>query len=541
MAKKLVFSEDARLQLLAGVDQLAKAVKATLGPKGRTVVLEKTFGPPIITKDGVSVAKEIVLPDPIENAGAQMVKEAASKTNDQAGDGTTTATVLAHAILTEAYRRIANGANPMDLKRGIDIAVKDVVEYLNEVAVEVKDNNEIAQVATISANNDKSIGDMIAAAMDRVGKDGVITVEEGKTAETTLEIVEGMEFDKGYLSPYFVTNEKMQAELSNPFILLYEKRISATKDILSLLESVMQMDRSIVIIAEDIDGEALSTLVVNKVRGNLKVVAVKAPGFGEKRLAMLEDIAVLTGATVITEKVGLSLDDVTLEHLGTCEKLIAHKDKTTIVNGYGDSEDVQIRIEALKNEIESCPSDYDREKLHERLAKMIGGVAVIKIGAGSEIEMKEKKDRLDDALNATKAAVQEGIVPGGGVTLAKYKNTRTIEGIENEDQQAGVEIIRKAIQSPFNAIIENAGLIPGVIRDRIEFTDNLNTHPKIENIGFNARTGDIVDMLAEGIVDPVKVTRTALETAASVAGTMLTTECVVVEIPNKNDETSNNI
>ena len=312
MAKKLVFSEDARLQLLAGVDQLAKAVKATLGPKGRTVVLEKTFGPPIITKDGVSVAREIVLPDPIENAGAQMVKEAASKTNDQAGDGTTTATVLAHAILTEAYRRIANGANPMDLKRGIDIAVKDVVEYLNEVAVEVKDNNEIAQVATISANNDKAIGDMIAAAMDRVGKDGVITVEEGKTAETTLEIVEGMEFDRGYLSPYFVTNEKMQAELSNPFILLYEKRISATKDVLSLLESVMQMDRSIVIIAEDIDGEALSTLVVNKVRGNLKVVAVKAPGFGEKRLAMLEDIAVLTGATVITEKVGLSLDDVTL-------------------------------------------------------------------------------------------------------------------------------------------------------------------------------------------------------------------------------------
>jgi chaperonin GroEL len=540
MAKKLVFSEDARLQLLAGVDQLAKAVKATLGPKGRTVVLEKTFGPPIITKDGVSVAREIVLPDPIENAGAQMVKEAASKTNDQAGDGTTTATVLAHAILTEAYRRIANGANPMDLKRGIDIAVKDVVEYLNEIAVEVKDNNEIAQVATISANNDKSIGDMIAAAMDRVGKDGVITVEEGKTAETTLEIVEGMEFDRGYLSPYFVTNEKMQAELSNPFILLYEKRISATKDVLSLLESVMQMDRSIVIIAEDIDGEALSTLVVNKVRGNLKVVAVKAPGFGEKRLAMLEDIAVLTGATVITEKVGLSLDDVTLEHLGTCEKLIAHKDKTTIVNGYGDSEDVQIRIEALKNEIESCPSDYDREKLHERLAKMIGGVAVIKIGAGSEIEMKEKKDRLDDALNATKAAVQEGIVPGGGVTLAKYKNTRTFNDIENEDQSAGVEIIRKAIQAPFNAIIENAGLIPGVIRDRIEFAENLQNQ-KMLNIGFNARTGVIVDMLAEGIVDPVKVTRTALETAASVAGTMLTTECVVVEIPNKNDETSNNI
>ena len=540
MAKKLVFSEDARKQLLSGVDQLAKAVKATLGPKGRTVVLEKSFGPPIITKDGVSVAREIALEDPIENAGAQMVKEAASKTNDQAGDGTTTATVLAHAILTEAYRRIANGANPMDLKRGNDLAVKDVVDYLNDVAVEVKDNNEIAQVATISANNDTSIGDMIAAAMDRVGKDGVITVEEGKSSETTLEIVEGMEFDKGYLSPYFVTNEKMQAELSNPFILLYDKRISATKDILSLLESVMQMDRSIVLIAEDVDGEALSTLVVNKVRGNLKVVAVKAPGFGEKRLAMLEDIAVLTGATVITEKVGLSLDDVTLEHLGTCQMIVAHKDKTTIINGYGDSEDVQARIEALKIEIDACPSDYEREKLHERLAKMIGGVAVIKIGAGSEIEMKEKKDRLDDALNATKAAVQEGIVPGGGITLAKYGNTRTIAGVENEDQTAGVEIIRKAIQAPFNAIIENAGLIPGVIRDRIEFAENLQNQ-KMLNIGFNARTGVIVDMLAEGIVDPVKVTRTALETAASVAGTMLTTECVVVEIPNKNDETSNNI
>lgn len=541
MAKKLVFSEDARKQLLSGVDQLAKAVKATLGPKGRTVVLEKTYGPPIITKDGVSVAREIVLEDPIENAGAQMVKEAASKTNDQAGDGTTTATVLAHAILTEAYRRIANGANPMDLKRGIDLAVKDVVDYLNDVAVEVKDNNEISQVATISANNDTSIGGMIAAAMDRVGKDGVITVEEGKTAETTLEIVEGLEFDKGYLSPYFVTNEKMQAELSNPLILLYDKRISSTKEILSLLESVMQMDRSIVLIAEDIDGEALSTLVVNKVRGNLKIVAVKAPGFGEKRLAMLEDIAVLTGATVITEKVGLSLDDVTIDHLGTCEKIIAHKDKTTIVNGYGEAENVQARIEALKVEIDACVSDYEREKLHERLAKMVGGVAVIKIGAGSEIEMKEKKDRLDDALNATKAAVQEGIIPGGGVTLSKYGNQRKIDGVENEDQLAGVEIIRKAVQAPFNAIIENAGLNSDVIRERIAFTEGLNTHPPMLNIGFNARTGVVVDMLAEGIVDPVKVTRTALETAASVAGTMLTTECVVVEIPNKNDEASNNI
>ena len=541
MAKKLVFSEDARLQLLAGVDQLAKAVKATLGPKGRTVVLEKSYGPPIITKDGVTVAKEIVLEDPIENAGAQMVKEAASKTNDLAGDGTTTATVLAHAILTDAYRRIANGANPMDLKRGIDLAVKDVVNYLNDIAVEVKDKNEIAQVATISANNDASIGDMIAAAMDRVGKDGVITVEEGKSSETTLEIVEGMEFDKGYLSPYFVTNEKMQAELSHPFILLYDKRISATKDILSLLESVMQLDRSIILVAEDIDGEALSTLVVNKVRGNLKVVAVKAPGFGEKRLAMLEDIAVLTGATVITEKVGLSFDDLTIEHLGSCEKVIVHKDKTTIVNGYGDSEDVQTRIEALKIEIDACQSDYDKEKLHERLAKMIGGVAVIKIGAGSEIEMREKKDRLDDALNATKAAVQEGIVPGGGITLAKYGNTRVINCIENDDQLAGVEIIRKALQAPFNTIIENAGLSSEVIRNNIAFTETLNTHPKMLNVGFNTRTGVIVDMLAEGIVDPVKVTRTALEAAASVAGTMLTTECVVVEIPNKNDETSNNI
>ena len=540
MAKKLIFSEDARLQLLLGVDQLAKAVKATLGPKGRTVVLEKSFGSPIITKDGVTVAKEIVLQDPIENAGAQMVKEAASKTNDQAGDGTTTATVLAHAILTEAYRRIANGANPMDLKRGIDLAVKDVVEYLIDKSVAVKDNNEIAQVATISANNDKSIGDMIAAAMDRVGKDGVITVEEGKTAETTLEIVEGIEFDKGYLSPYFVTNDKMQAEISDPFILLYDKRISATKDILSLLESVMQMDRSIVIIAEDIDGEALSTLVVNKVRGNLKVVAVKAPGFGEKRLAMLEDIATLTGATVITDKIGISLDEVTLEHLGHAERIISHKDKTTIVNGYGDADVVQQRIEVLKNEIEACPSDYDREKLHERLAKMVGGVAVIKIGAGSEIEMKEKKDRLDDALNATKAAVQEGIIPGGGITLAKYVNENRTIVTENDDQDAGVNIIRKAVLSPFNTIIENAGLTPEVIRDRIATAETLDTFPKMFNVGFNARTSTIVDMLAEGIVDPVKVTRIALETAASVAGTMLTTECVIVEIPTENDKASNN-
>ena len=540
MAKKLIFSEDARLQLLLGVDQLAKAVKATLGPKGRTVVLEKSFGSPIITKDGVTVAKEIVLQDPLENAGAQMVKEAASKTNDQAGDGTTTATVLAHAILTEAYRRIANGANPMDLKRGIDLAVKDVVEYLIDKSVAVKDNNEIAQVATISANNDKSIGDMIAAAMDRVGKDGVITVEEGKTAETTLEIVEGIEFDKGYLSPYFVTNDKMQAEISDPFILLYDKRISATKDILSLLESVMQMDRSIVIIAEDIDGEALSTLVVNKVRGNLKVVAVKAPGFGEKRLAMLEDIATLTGATVITDKIGISLDEVTLEHLGHAERIISHKDKTTIVNGYGDADVVQQRIEVLKNEIEACPSDYDREKLHERLAKMVGGVAVIKIGAGSEIEMKEKKDRLDDALNATKAAVQEGIIPGGGITLAKYVNENRTIVTENDDQDAGVNIIRKAVLSPFNTIIENAGLTPEVIRDRIATAETLDTFPKMFNVGFNARTSTIVDMLAEGIVDPVKVTRIALETAASVAGTMLTTECVIVEIPSENDKASNN-
>ena len=540
MAKKLIFSEDARLQLLLGVDQLAKAVKATLGPKGRTVVLEKSFGSPIITKDGVTVAKEIVLQDPIENAGAQMVKEAASKTNDQAGDGTTTATVLAHAILTEAYRRIANGANPMDLKRGIDLAVKDVVEYLIDKSVAVKDNNEIAQVATISANNDKSIGDMIAAAMDRVGKDGVITVEEGKTAETTLEIVEGIEFDKGYLSPYFVTNDKMQAEISDPFILLYDKRISATKDILSLLESVMQMDRSIVIIAEDIDGEALSTLVVNKVRGNLKVVAVKAPGFGEKRLAMLEDIATLTGATVITDKIGISLDEVTLEHLGHAERIISHKDKTTIVNGYGDADVVQQRIEVLKNEIEACPSDYDREKLHERLAKMVGGVAVIKIGAGSEIEMKEKKDRLDDALNATKAAVQEGIIPGGGITLAKYVNENRTIVTENDDQNAGVDIIRKAVLSPFNTIIENAGLTPEVIRDRIATAETLDTFPTMFNVGFNARTSTIVDMLAEGIVDPVKVTRIALETASSVAGTMLTTECVIVEIPSENDKASNN-
>ncbi len=541
MAKKLIFSEEARLQLLSGVDQLANAVRSTLGPKGRTVVLEKSFGPPVITKDGVTVAKEIVLVDPVENAGAQMVKEAASKTNDQAGDGTTTATVLAHAILTEAYRRIANGANPMDLKRGIDIAVKDVIDYLNTIAVDVKDSNEISQVAAISANNDTSIGDMISMAMERVGKDGVITVEEGKTAETTLEIVEGMEFDKGYLSPYFVTNEKMQAEISNPYILLYDKRISVTKDILSLLESIMQMDRELIIIAEDVDGEALSTLVVNKVRGNLKVVAVKAPGFGDKRLSLLEDIATLTGATVITEKIGLSLDDVTIDHLGTAERVIVSKDKTTIVNGKGDSDNLQIRIESLKNEIESCTSDYDKEKLHERLAKMAGGVAVIKIGAGSEIEMREKKDRLDDALNATKAAVQEGIVLGGGIALTKYNDSNRIISTENMDQHAGVEIIRAAVQAPFNAIIRNAGLSPEVIRERIMITENHAVHPLKSNVGFNARTGQIVDMLTEGIIDPVKVTRIALETAASVAGTMLTTECVVVEIPDNNDKTSHNI
>ena len=527
MAKKLIFGADARLELMKGVEQLSDAVKSTLGPKGRTVVIEKSFGGPHITKDGVTVAKEIELEDPIQNAGAQMVKEAASKTNDEAGDGTTTSTVLAHAILKEGYKKIANGANPIELKRGIDKTVSKVVEYLKHESRPVSGNDEIAQVGTISANNDASIGKMIAEAMDKVGQNGVITVEEGKTAETQLDVVEGMRFDRGYASPYFVTNsEKMTAELDDPFILLYDRKISNMKDILPLLEQTMGMDRTMLIIAEDVDGEALSTLVVNKVRGTLKVATVKAPGFGAKRIEQLEDMAVLIGATVITQKVGLSLEDATLEHLGTAGRVIITKNDTTIVNGHGSEEAVQERIKDVASQIESSDSEYDKEQLQSRLAKLSGGVAVIRIGAGSEIEMKEKKDRLDDALNATKAAVEEGIIAGGGTILRGYQHFED-DIYENEDQTLGRDIVLKACKAPFESILENAGLNPEVIWNKI-VTHNANG----TEAGHDVRTETVLeDMVDVGIIDPVKVTRIALEKAASVAGTMLTTECVITDIP----------
>ena len=526
MAKKLIFGADARLELMKGVEQLNNAVKSTLGPKGRTVVIEKSFGGPHITKDGVTVAKEIELEDPIQNAGAQMVKEAASKTNDEAGDGTTTSTVLAHAILKEGYKKIANGANPIELKRGIDKTVSKVIEYLKDESRPVSGNDEIAQIGTISSNNDSSIGKMIAEAMDKVGQNGVITVEEGKTAETQLDVVEGMRFDRGYSSPYFVTNsEKMTAELDDPFILLYDRKISNMKDILPLLEQTMGMDRTMLIIAEDVEGEALSTLVVNKVRGTLKVATVKAPGFGAKRIEQLEDMAVLIGATVITQKVGLSLEDATLDHLGTAGRVIITKNDTTIVNGHGNEESVQERIKDVASQIDSSDSEYDKEQLQARLAKLSGGVAVIRIGAGSEIEMKEKKDRLDDALNATKAAVEEGIIAGGGTILRGYQHFED-EIYENEDQILGRDIILKACKAPFESILENAGLNAEVVWNKVVTTGDGTSS------GYDVRTETVLeDMVDVGIIDPVKVTRIALEKAASVAGTMLTTECVITDIP----------
>ncbi len=528
MAKKIVFGEDARVELLNGVEQLANAVKSTLGPKGRTVVIEKQTGSPSITKDGVSVAREIELEDPFENAGAQMVKEAAAKTNDEAGDGTTTATVLAHSILKEGFKKIANGANPIEIKRGIDKTVDKVVEYLEERARPVSGNDEIANIGTISANNDNVIGSLIAEAMDRVGQNGVITVQEGKTAETELEVVEGMRFDRGYSSPYFVTNnDKMITELENPFVLLYDKKISQMKDVLPLLEQTMKLSRPMLIISEDVDGEALSTLVINKVRGTLKVATVKAPGFGTKRIEQLEDIAVLIGATVITDKVGLSLEEATIEHLGSAEKITISKDDTTIVNGNGISEAVQNRIEHIISQIKTCESDYEKEKLQERLAKLSGGVAVIRIGAGSEIEMKEKKDRLDDALNATKAAVEEGIIAGGGIALRGYHHFDD-DIFENEDQKLGRDIVLKACKAPFEAILENAGRNAEVIWELIRpFNKN-------GRAGYDVRKEIVLeDMVEKGIIDPVKVTRVALQKAASVAGTMLTTECVVTIIPKE--------
>ena len=479
MSKKLNFGADARSEMLKGVKQLADAVSATLGPKGRTVVLEKEYGSPVVTKDGVSVAKEISLEDPVQNAGAQMVKEAASKTNDEAGDGTTTATVLAYAILKEGFKKIANGANPIELKRGIDKTVTSVVEYLKDHSKPITGNDEIAQVGTISSNNDTAIGGIIAKAMEEVGNDGVITVEEGKTAETELELVEGMQFDRGYLSPYFVTNtNKMETELEDAYLLIIDKKISNMKDLLPILEQTVQTDKPVVIIAEDIEGDALSTLVVNKIRGSLKVAAIKAPGYGDKRKEYLNDIAILTGGTVISTDHGHDLETATLELLGTASKVVITKDNTTIINGGGTKEAITDRVESIKGQIESNPSDYESEKLQERLAKLSGGVAIIKIGAGSEIEMKEKKDRIDDALNATKAAVQEGIIAGGGTVLRGYQHFED-DIYENEDQILGR------------------------------------------------------DMVEAGIVDPVKVTRIALEKAASVAGTMLTTECVVTNIPKE--------
>jgi chaperonin GroEL len=528
MAKKIDFNVSARDGLKRGVDALANAVKVTLGPKGRNVVIDKKFGAPIVTKDGVTVAKEIELVDPVENMGAQMVKEVASKTADIAGDGTTTATVLAQAIVTAGLKNVAAGANPMDLKRGIDKAVKTAVLKLNELAIPVgDDNSKIEQVATISANNDSAIGSLIAEAMKRVGKDGVITVEEAKGTETTVDVVEGMQFDRGYLSAYFVTNtEKMEAELEGAFILIYDKKISSMKDLLPILEKVVQTGKPLVIIAEDIEGEALATLVVNRIRGSLKIAAVKAPGFGDRRKEMLQDIAILTGGTVISEEQGRKLDDATIEDLGRAEKISINKDNTVIVNGAGAKENIQARIHQIKVQIENTTSDYDREKLQERLAKLSGGVAVLYIGAATEVEMKEKKDRVDDALHATRAAVEEGIVPGGGVSFIRaIAALADLKGL-NEDENTGIQIVRRSLEEPLRQIVANAGGEGSIVVQRVmEGKDDF---------GYNARTDVYENLIAAGVVDPKKVSRVALENAASIGGMILTTECVLSEI--KEDE-----
>ena len=528
MAKKIDFNVSARDGLKRGVDALANAVKVTLGPKGRNVVIDKKFGAPQVTKDGVSVAKEIELVDPVENMGAQMVKEVASKTADIAGDGTTTATVLAQAIVTAGLKNVAAGANPMDLKRGIDKAVKSAVLKLNELAIPVgDDNSKIEQVATISANNDSAIGSLIAEAMKRVGKDGVITVEEAKGTETTVDVVEGMQFDRGYLSAYFVTNtEKMEAELEGAFILIYDKKISSMKDLLPVLEKVVQTGKPLVIIAEDIEGEALATLVVNRIRGSLKIAAVKAPGFGDRRKEMLQDIAILTGGTVISEEQGRKLDDATLEDLGRAEKISINKDNTVIVNGAGAKENISARIHQIKVQIENTTSDYDREKLQERLAKLSGGVAVLYIGAATEVEMKEKKDRVDDALHATRAAVEEGIVPGGGVSFIRaIAALADLKGL-NEDENTGIQIVRRSLEEPLRQIVANAGGEGSIVVQRVmEGKDDF---------GYNARTDVYENLIAAGVVDPKKVSRVALENAASIGGMILTTECVLSEI--KEDE-----
>ncbi|MFM2428745.1 MAG: hypothetical protein RL012_629 [Bacteroidota bacterium] len=526
MAKTILFGSEAREKLKKGVDTMANAVKLTLGPKGRNVILDKKFGAPSITKDGISVAKEIDLKDPIENMGAQLVKEVASKTADSAGDGTTTATLLAQSIFTNGIKNVAAGANPMDLKRGIDKAITAVVEQLKKNSKPISGSKEIEQVATISANNDSMIGKMIADAMDKVGKDGVITVEEAKGTATEVKVVEGMEFDRGYLSPYFVTNtEKMEAELENPYILVYDKKISSMKELLPLLESVSQTGKPLLIIAEDVDGEALATLVVNKIRGSLKVAAVKAPGFGDRRKAMLEDIAVLTGGTVISEERGYKLENATLDYLGTAEKVNMDKENTVIVNGSGKKEDIQARINQLKVQIENTTSDYDKEKLQERLAKLSGGVAILYIGAATEVEMKEKKDRVDDALHATRAAVQEGIVPGGGVALVRTMGVLASVQVDNEDQTTGVAIVAAALEAPLRTIVANAGGEGSIVLQRVKEGK--------EDFGYNARTGEYENLYKSGVIDPTKVTRLALENAASIASLLLTTECVVAEDPEE--------
>ena len=526
MAKNITFDAEARHKIKSGVDKLANAVKVTLGPKGRNVIIDKKFGAPTITKDGVSVAKEIELKDAIENMGAQLVKEVASKTADQAGDGTTTATVLAQAIYTAGIKNVAAGANPMDLKRGIDKAVHAVVENLRSQSKKIENSSEIAQVGTISANNDAEIGKMIADAMDKVGKDGVITVEEAKGTETEVKTVEGMQFDRGYLSPYFVTNpEKMEAEFDNPFILIYDKKVSTMKELLPVLEQVVQTGKGLVIISEDVDGEALATLVVNKLRGSLKIAAVKAPGFGDRRKAMLEDIAILTGGTVISEERGYKLENATLDYLGTAEKVIIDKDNTTLVNGAGQKDDIVARVNQIKSQMETTTSDYDKEKLQERLAKLSGGVAILYIGASTEVEMKEKKDRVDDALHATRAAVEEGIVAGGGVALIRALDALNNIDVYNADEQTGVSIIKTALEAPLRTIVANAGGEGSVVVQAVREGK--------ADYGYNARDDRYENMFAAGIIDPTKVTRLALENASSIAGLLLTTECVVSEEPSE--------
>ncbi|MBM4157594.1 MAG: chaperonin GroEL [Ignavibacteria bacterium] len=527
MSSKLIhYNAEARAALMKGVDKLANAVKVTLGPKGRNVLLDKKFGAPTVTKDGVTVAKEIELEDAVENMGAQMVKEVASKTSDVAGDGTTTATVLAQAIFREGLKNVTGGANPMDLKRGIDQAVEAIVKGLKDLSQPIKDNKEIAQVGSISANNDKAIGELIANAMDKVGKDGVITVEEAKGTDTTLDVVEGMQFDRGYLSPYFVTNaDSMEAELEDPYILIHDKKISSMKDLLPILEKIAQAGKSLLIIAEDVEGEALATLVVNKLRGTLKVCAVKAPGFGDRRKAMLEDIAVLTKGTVISEEQGYKLENATVSYLGSAKRVVIDKDNTTIVEGAGDTKEIKKRINEIKAQIEKTTSDYDKEKLQERLAKLSGGVAVLKIGAATEIEMKEKKARVEDALHATRAAVEEGIVAGGGVAFLRVVHKLDDLKFDNDDIKLGINIVRKAIEEPIKQLVNNTGLEGSVVVNKVKEGKG--------NFGFNAATEEYEDLVKAGVIDPTKVARVAIENAASVASLLLMTEATVTEKPEK--------